>query len=258
MNSLGAKATADCGDSPIELTAAERTAELTRQIAEREKAEPAWQDSQSLYHQALYHSVVDKLPAGVFRKDAAGRYILVNAWFCQLKNLKAEQMLGKTPQELAAGELRNQGPENSGSKLEIKLAIEGTQHHELIMQNGQPIELEEQYTGPDGEPQFVHVIKSPVFGPDGSIVGSQGVLMDITERRRVEAELNRERNMLRTVITNSPDAIYIKDITGRKLMANPAELRNMGLKTEAEAVGKNDFDIYPQELAADISPTIRR
>jgi len=39
--------------------------------------------------QAVYHSLVEQLPVGVFRKDAAGRYILVNAEFCRLYGKKA-------------------------------------------------------------------------------------------------------------------------------------------------------------------------
>jgi PAS domain S-box-containing protein len=69
-------------------------------------------------------------------------------------------------------------------------------------------------------------------------------------QKETELKLTAERNLLRTLINNLPDAIYIKDITGRKTMANPAELKNMGFETEAEAVGKSDFEIYPQDLAA--------
>src|SRR5450756_1424322 len=43
----------------VERTVAQRTAELTSQIYQRKKAEAAWNESQ-----ALYHSLVDQLPAG--------------------------------------------------------------------------------------------------------------------------------------------------------------------------------------------------
>jgi len=54
---------------------------------------------------------------------------------------------------------------------------------------------------------------------------------------------------LRTVIDNLPDCIYAKDATGRKTLANPADLRNLRCKTEAEAIGKTDFDFFPPESA---------
>ena len=119
------------------------------------------------------------------------------------------------------------------------------------METGKRIDVEEQYPGgADGKIQFWQNVKSPVFDSDGKIVGTQGIFFDITERKRAEAALAQERNLLRTMIDNSPDAIYIKDLSGHKTLANPAELKNMGFKTEAEAIGKTDFEIYPQELAA--------
>jgi PAS domain S-box-containing protein len=54
---------------------------------------------------------------------------------------------------------------------------------------------------------------------------------------------------LRTLIDNLPDAIYAKDTAGQKTMANPADLKNLRCQTEADAVGKSDFDLFPKEVA---------
>ena len=68
-------------------------------------------------------------------------------------------------------------------------------------------------------------------------------------------QLGRERaassdgTMLRTLIDNLPDLIYVKDIEGRFLLANVAVARIMGAKTPAELLGKNDFDFHPKDLA---------
>lgn len=72
---------------------------------------------------------------------------------------------------------------------------------------------------------------------------------DITARKRAEAELVQERQLLRAVVDNLPDAIYTKDLQGRKTLANRADLDNMGIATEEEALGKTDFDIFPPEVA---------
>ena len=69
---------------------------IVRDITERKQTEVALQESQ-----ALYHSLVEQLPAGVFRKDKEGRYVFVNPWFCRLKGVKAELFLGKKPEEVA-------------------------------------------------------------------------------------------------------------------------------------------------------------
>ena len=228
----------------IEGTVAERTAELMRQIFDRKKAEAALNESQ-----ALYHSLVDQLPAGVFRKDAKGRFVFINSWFCRLKNLKAEQMLGKTPQELAAYELQNRDPENTAETPQIKLALQGTDHHGHIMQNGRQIELEEQYTRPDGKPQYLHVVKTPVFGPDGNVVGSQGILMDITQRKQAEAELNYERSLLRALMDKSEDRIYFKDAASRFIRSSTSMARLFKVQDADELVGKCDSDFFGDEHA---------
>jgi PAS domain S-box-containing protein len=61
--------------------------------------------------------------------------------------------------------------------------------------------------------------------------------------------ISRDRLLLRTLIDNLPDCIYAKDITGRKTLANPADLKIVRCKSETEAIGKNDFDLFPREIA---------
>ena len=56
--------------------------------------------------------------------------------------------------------------------------------------------------------------------------------------------------MLRTLIDNLPDLIYVKDVEGRFLLANVAVAHVMGAKSPAELLGKNDFDFHAKELAA--------
>jgi PAS domain-containing protein len=55
--------------------------------------------------------------------------------------------------------------------------------------------------------------------------------------------------MLRTLIDNLPDLIYVKDVDGRFLLANVAVARVMGASSPSELLGKNDFDFHAQELA---------
>jgi len=75
------------------------------------------------------------------------------------------------------------------------------------------------------------------------------VARDITERRQMEEALAQERSLLRTLIDNLPDGIYAKDAAGRKILANPADYKNYHCQTEAEAIGKTDFDLFPKDIA---------
>jgi two-component system sensor histidine kinase/response regulator len=69
------------------------------------------------------------------------------------------------------------------------------------------------------------------------------------ERARVEASLAYERNLLRTLIDNMPDCIYVKDAASRFLVANAGVARLMGVGSPEKLLGKTDFDFFPKELA---------
>jgi PAS domain S-box-containing protein len=68
-------------------------------------------------------------------------------------------------------------------------------------------------------------------------------------REELMQEVERWRAILRTLIEMLPGTVYAKDLDCRKILANRADLRAMGVKTEEEALGKTDFEVYPRELA---------
>ncbi len=55
-------------------------------------------------------------------------------------------------------------------------------------------------------------------------------------------------DILQAVIDATPDAIFVKDLDGRYVLVNEAASRFVG-RAPLELVGKNDFEIYPEETA---------
>ena len=70
-----------------------------------------------------------------------------------------------------------------------------------------------------------------------------------TERRLAEEKLKEERILLRTLIDNLPDRVYVMDVQGRKIIANQADWQTAGAKSMEEIIGKTDLEIFPPELA---------
>jgi PAS domain S-box-containing protein len=76
-----------------------------------------------------------------------------------------------------------------------------------------------------------------------------GAARDVTERKRAEEDLARERNLLRTLMDNLPDHVFVKGPDSRFVTANAATLRSLGASTLQEVVGKTDLDFLPRERA---------
>ena len=70
------------------------------------------------------------------------------------------------------------------------------------------------------------------------------------ERRPAEVALAQERNLLRILIDNVPNYIFIKDTERRYVANNIAHLRSLGVQDPAQAIGKTVFDFHPPDLAA--------
>lgn len=58
-----------------------------------------------------------------------------------------------------------------------------------------------------------------------------------------------EQTLLRILINNLPDYIYIKDTHSRFLLVNDMQRRYLGAPTIDDVIGKTDFDFSPPELA---------
>jgi PAS domain S-box-containing protein len=59
-----------------------------------------------------------------------------------------------------------------------------------------------------------------------------------------------ERNLLRTLIDNLPDNVFVKDTGSRLIIDNIAHRRLLGATSQEEVLGKTDFDFFAPELAA--------
>jgi PAS domain S-box-containing protein len=84
-----------------------------------------------------------------------------------------------------------------------------------------------------------------IQGRPEKIVGS---MRDISERMKAQETIDHERRMLRTLIDNLPDPIYVQDKECRKVIANKADVENIGCTSEAEVVGKTDIELFPGRI----------
>lgn len=84
-----------------------------------------------------------------------------------------------------------------------------------------------------------------------------GLVRDVSDARQAASELAREKALLRCIIDSASDLIYIKDRDGVYRGCNKASERFTGL-SEAEQVGRSDFEFFSRERADQIRVTDRQ
>ncbi|HEX6896183.1 MAG TPA: ATP-binding protein, partial [Bryobacteraceae bacterium] len=75
----------------------------------------------------------------------------------------------------------------------------------------------------------------------------------VSNRQAADALLAQQRDVLRTILDVLPEGVYVKDLQGRYRIMNAPVLRFFRDKSEADLIGKTDFDLYPEELAQRIA-----
>jgi PAS domain S-box-containing protein len=107
---------------------------------------------------------------------------------------------------------------------------------------------------PDGRENYIEYVGMPIKWRGQSY--SIGIDRDITERKKHEEAIEKEHSLLRTLIDNLPNSVFIKDENYKKVLVNPMHVESvdlsvsrLGINPMADILGKTDFDIYPKEIA---------
>lgn len=206
------------------------TVGISRDITARKEAEQALEAER-----LLMRTLIDNMPDTVYVKDKECRKILANKADLELLGLDdVSKVIGKTDFDLYPKEM----------------AEKFFADDQIVLQTGQPVfDREELFHDRHGKLRWLLTTKMPLRSNDGELIGLLGIGRDITERKVMEQVLERERSLLRMLIDSLPDNIYIKDSECRKMISNPADVQYMGFTTEADVIGKNDFDVFPAEIA---------
>jgi len=156
-------------------------------------------------------------------------------------NQRLCQMLGYTKAELTGiNWLELTHPDDRMKNLELfQQAMDGKLDS---------YELDKRFFRKDGTIIYVTLSVACQRNDDGSMHHFLSSYIDITARKQFEEMIQRERIMLRTLMDNLPSPIYVLDKEGHKVIANKADVENIGFASEAEILGKNDLELFPGEI----------
>jgi two-component system, sensor histidine kinase and response regulator len=178
--------------------------------------------------------ITDTLPDRIYVKDTQCRFRMNNRAHMTALNVSSQRdCLGKSDFDFRPHDIAQKSFDDDQTVLRTGLPI---------------INREEATILPNGDRHWLLTTKVPLV-ERGQITGILGISRDITDHKHSMDKLSQERILLRTVIENVPDPIYVKDLEFRKILANLADLQYIGAQSAEEVLGKDDFDIFPKEVA---------
>jgi two-component system cell cycle sensor histidine kinase/response regulator CckA len=204
--------------------------ELKKETCDRKQVEDALYNSQY-----MLKTVLDSIPSAVFWKDRNLFYLGGNrAWLETTRLKSSEEFVGKSDYELP------------WTKEQADLF---RKYDRKVMESGIPeYNIIEPYLKADGTQAWAKTNKVPLRDTDGNIIGILGSNEDITEHKKAEEELKRQRNLFKMILETTPDMIVLKDTNSVYQAVNSSFCKYIGKPME-KIIGKTDYDLFPADEA---------
>ena len=169
--------------------------------------------------EARFTAFMDRTPAMAWMKDEQGRFVYANETLRRLF----------TPIVEPVGQ-------DDIAMFAIGVAGRARGDDQTVLATGEDLEIEEAILLPDGQIRDWLTLKFPFDDASGTRhVG--GIAVDMTERRRIEAEVRFSEERFRSLVERSTDLISIVDADGIRRYASPSYERVLGYRAD-ELVGR--------------------
>jgi two-component system CheB/CheR fusion protein len=124
-----------------------------------------------------FQALVNQAKAGIIQMDTARRFTYVNDLFCEITGRKREELIGQWVRDITVAE-----------------DFARTQPlFERLLATGESFDIENRFIRPDGSRVWVLKSVAPVFDPARRVVGISTIVTDITDRRRIMEEIEKNR-----------------------------------------------------------------
>jgi len=197
---------------------------IAHDITSRRRAEEALEASEH-----RHRSLVERMQDGIYEVDREGRYTFVNDVAVQRSGWPREWFLGRHYLEI----LRPEDRERARRNFEAAMRGEAVRPYELA------------YRSASGEMVYAEVSTTPI-SEGGRVVGMSGVSRNITDRKRAEEALQRERDRAQQHLDVAGVVMVALDADGNVTMLNREGCALLGWE-ESEALGRNWFDTFVPE-----------
>ncbi len=177
-------------------------------ITERVAGEKALRASEDRFR-GLY----DEAPFGYHEIDLDAKIVSINRSECEMLGYQREDLIGRSILELIAPEIREEARTAVFEKLRGVRAL---------------VPFEREYVTHDGRHLIVLIEERHVRDAVGRIRGLRSTVRDVTTAKLTEAALVASERRVRALLDGIQDAVFVHDMDGHILDANPAACRRLG------------------------------
>jgi PAS domain S-box-containing protein len=203
---------------------------LSQDITERKLVEKELRESED-----RFRKVFDQGPFAMAMIGKDYRFSRANAAFCGMLGYSEEELSKLTFKEITHPEHLKADGINVDALLEGRIAVYRT---------------EKRYLAKDGRVIWGDLTLSILRDDEGTYLQLLAIIDDITERKRLENDLTRNKALLQAIFDGTTDVIFVKDAAGRYLIFNRAAEKITGKRAD-EVIGKDDtFVLLPEAAAA--------
>ena len=199
--------------------------ESIRDITEHKTAEIALNENLRF----LQH-LIDAIPSPIFYKDIGSIYRGCNSAFEKYLGLTKDKIIGKSVYDVSPPDLAEKYREMDQALFKEP----GVQVYESSVRYA------------DGTRHDVVFNKSTFTNANNEVSGLVGVILDITERKRIEDDLRESEEKYRLLVEGQTDLVVKVDTVGRFLFVSPTYCDLFG-KTEEELLGRKFMPLVCEE-----------
>ncbi len=179
--------------------------------------------------EARYSSIINNAAEAIYQIAENGEFLMVNPAMVKMFGYPdAEYML----KHVSANEIY--WDEKERKRL-----------NELIAKFGVISNIEVKLKRRDGTPIWVMMNDRAVRDEQGNLLYFEGMLLDITERKKAEQKLQESEARYRTLVDHAPMSIAVHQ-NGRVIYVNDAGVNLVGANSREEIIGKSVLDfVHP-------------
>ena len=209
---------------------------ILRDLSERNR-----QQAELRARELSYQNLVETAHEGISIVDAEDRIIFVNQRFVELVGYGAEELIGRSPNDLYFS----------------PAGVSERSKHRQRMREGIKEVRQVMYRRRDGSPLWVLVASTPILDEGGALTQSLAMVTDITDRVKAEEDLRASERLFRSLFNESP-AGQILSSSERQIVAVNRAFCQMTGYTEAEILQRGWTAITPPDDQSGIFASFER